>query len=84
MNPFDNDNGVFYVLVNDEEQHSIWPTFAHVPEGWSVVFEGNRTDALQYVEEHWLDMRPKTLRMQLESELEPSDLEPSESEKQVA
>ena len=36
-NPFDDDNGTFYVLVNDEDQHSLWPTFADVPAGggWS-------------------------------------------------
>ena len=30
-NPFDDENGEFYVVVNDEEQHSLWPTFADVP-----------------------------------------------------
>lgn len=71
MNPFDNDSGVFYVLVNDEDQHSLWPTFADVPDGWSVVFEGSRAEALEYVEQHWLDMRPKTLRMQMADERVP-------------
>ncbi len=32
-NPFDDDNGSFFVLVNDEEQHSLWPAFADVPVG---------------------------------------------------
>jgi uncharacterized protein YbdZ (MbtH family) len=35
-NPFD-DKGSFFVLVNDEEQHSLWPTFADIPDGWRVV-----------------------------------------------
>ncbi|ETB10221.1 protein mbtH [Mycobacterium avium subsp. silvaticum ATCC 49884] len=30
-NPFDDDNGSFFVLVNDEEQHSLWPAFADIP-----------------------------------------------------
>ena len=36
VNPFDDDNGTFFVLINDEEQHSLWPTFADVPAagGW--------------------------------------------------
>ena len=37
-NPFDDENGTFYVLVNDEDQHSLWPSFAEVPAGWRVVF----------------------------------------------
>ena len=62
-NPFDDENGNFYVLVNGEEQHSLWPTFAEVPEGWTVVFgEAGRAECLSYVEEHWTDMRPKSLR----------------------
>ncbi len=32
-NPFDDPDGTFYVLVNDEGQHSLWPTFADVPQG---------------------------------------------------
>jgi MbtH protein len=62
-NPFDDDAGSFYVLVNDEEQHSLWPTFADVPAGWRVVFgEDSRENCLSYVERNWTDMRPKSLR----------------------
>ena len=44
-NPFDDDNGRFYVLRNKEEQHSLWPTFAAVPDGWDVVFgEASRAE----------------------------------------
>jgi len=65
-NPFDDENGTFYVLINAEEQHSLWPAFAPVPDGWTVVFgEGTRTDCLAYVEENWPDIRPKTLRDRL-------------------
>ena len=38
INPFDDDNGSFVVLVNDEEQRSLWPTFDDVPAGWRVVY----------------------------------------------
>jgi MbtH protein len=62
-NPFDDDDGTFYVLRNAEEQHSLWPTFADVPEGWQVVFgESTRADCLAFVEENWTDLRPKSLR----------------------
>ena len=37
-NPFDDETASFYVLVNDEEQHSLWPTFKQVPGGWTIVF----------------------------------------------
>lgn len=63
INPFDDEAGVFYVLVNDEEQHSLWPAFADVPEGWRVVFgEDTRASCLEYVEQNWTDIRPRTLR----------------------
>ena len=62
-NPFDDESGRFVVLVNDEEQHSLWPKFAEVPAGWRVVFgESTRADCLAYVEENWGDLRPKSLR----------------------
>jgi len=65
-NPFDDDNGNFVVLINDEEQHSLWPTFADVPDGWRVVFgEADRAACLDYVEREWPDIRPKSLRDRL-------------------
>ncbi|WP_328928127.1 MbtH family protein [Streptomyces sp. NBC_00190] len=61
-NPFDDDNGTFYVLVNDENQHSLWPVFAEVPDGWTVVFgQESRQACLDYVEKNWTDMRPASL-----------------------
>lgn len=66
INPFDDDNGSFVVLVNDEEQHSLWPSFADVPAGWQVVFgEANRADCLEFIEQNWTDIRPKSLRERL-------------------
>lgn len=67
-NPFDDETASFLVLVNDEEQHSLWPAFADVPAGWRQVYgEAGRGDCLQYVEEHWTDMRPKSLRDAMDS-----------------
>ncbi|QCX80586.1 MbtH-like protein [Streptomyces sp. YIM 121038] len=61
-NPFDDDEGSFFVLVNHEGQHSLWPTFAEVPAGWSRVHgEAPRQECLDYVEENWKDLRPKSL-----------------------
>lgn len=65
-NPFDDDNADFVVLINDEEQHSLWPVFAEVPDGWRVVFgEARRAECLEYVEQHWTDIRPRSLRERL-------------------
>jgi uncharacterized protein YbdZ (MbtH family) len=51
------------VLVNDEDQHSLWPTFADLPAGWHKVFgAAGRAECLAYVEENWTDMRPRSLR----------------------
>ncbi|MFI2782760.1 MbtH family protein [Streptomyces sp. ALB3] len=62
-NPFDDENGQFRVVVNDEEQHSLWPSFADVPAGWrSVHGPAGRDECLRYVEEHWTDLRPRSLQ----------------------
>ncbi|MFE1072566.1 MbtH family protein [Streptomyces sp. NPDC058783] len=61
-NPFDDTDGRFLVLVNHEGQHSLWPSFAQVPGGWTVAFEENSRDAcLEYVETNWTDLRPRSL-----------------------
>ena len=58
INPFDDDNGSFFVLINDEEQHSLWPAFADVPAGWRVVYgEADRAACLDYIEQNWTDIR---------------------------
>lgn len=62
MNPFENPEGRFAVLLNDEGQYSLWPTFIDVPAGWTVVFgEDSRAACLEYIERTWTDMRPKSL-----------------------
>ncbi|GAA2410185.1 MbtH family protein [Actinomadura vinacea] len=61
-NPFEDPEGRFVVLVNDEGQHSLWPVFAEVPAGWNVAFgEDSREACLAYVEENWTDLRPRSL-----------------------
>lgn len=62
-NPFEDPQGRFFVLVNEEQQHSLWPTFAEVPAGWTKVFgEDDRDACLAYVEENWTDLRPASIR----------------------
>jgi MbtH protein len=61
-NPFDDEDGEFLVLVNDENQHSLWPVFAAVPDGWRTAHGPTRRAAcLSYVEENWTDLRPASL-----------------------
>lgn len=61
-NPFDDEDGEFLVLINDEGQYSLWPTFRDVPAGWNAVGpRGKRKECLDYIEENWTDMRPKSL-----------------------
>jgi MbtH protein len=65
-NPFENEDGRYLVLVNDEGQHSLWPTFAEVPAGWDVVHaEDTRQACLAYIETNWTDMRPTSLVRQM-------------------
>lgn len=62
-NPFDDEIGAFCVLVNHEEQYSLWPIQCAIPGGWSEEFgPDKRTACMDYIETHWTDMRPKSLR----------------------
>lgn len=61
---FDRDDETFIVLVNHEEQYSIWPHWKAVPGGWNVVegVKGDKKAVLEYVDKVWTDMRPLSLR----------------------
>ncbi|MGY5035583.1 MbtH family protein [Streptomyces sp. 900116325] len=61
-NPFDDPDAAYLVLVNHEGQHSLWPDFAEVPNGWEKVHGPDvRIACLDYVEANWTDMRPNSL-----------------------
>ncbi|MBF6240076.1 MbtH family protein [Nocardia otitidiscaviarum] len=61
-NPFDDADAQFYVLVNEEAQHSLWPVFAAIPGGWAIAHgPAERQNCLDFVEAHWTDMRPISL-----------------------
>lgn len=65
-NPFEDENGAHYALINDEGQYSLWPAFADVPAGWTIVHgEGTRQACLDFIEREWTDMRPKSLIRQM-------------------
>lgn len=61
-NPFDDAEGTFSALRNDEQQYSLWPAFAPVPAGWDIVHgPGPRANIITFIEHNWLDMRPASL-----------------------
>ncbi|MEU3711055.1 MbtH family protein [Streptomyces catenulae] len=61
-NPFEDQDARYRVLVNHENQHSLWPDFAEVPAGWTVTYgPATRQECLDHIEEHWTDMRPASL-----------------------
>lgn len=61
-NPFDDESTAYLVLVNDEGQHSLWPAAKNVPAGWETAHgPASRQDCLDYVNEHWVDLRPRSL-----------------------
>ena len=61
-NPFEDQDAAYLVLVNDEGQHSLWPAFLAVPDGWHEAHPRDTREAcLEYVERNWVDMRPRSL-----------------------
>ncbi len=57
------DCAVWKVVVNLEEQYSVWPASKRIPLGWKDAGkEGNKEECLSYVKEVWVDMRPRSLK----------------------
>lgn len=53
----------YVVVVNHEEQYSIWPSYKAIPAGWRAVGkEGTKDECLAHITEVWTDMRPLSLR----------------------
>jgi MbtH protein len=60
---FDSEDMIFRVVVNHEEQYSIWPEYKDIPAGWREVGKtGTKKECLDYIETVWTDMRPLSLR----------------------
>ncbi len=57
------DGDRFIVLINAEWQYSLWPAGGTVPDGWTLAHpRASKAECLAYVEAHWTDMRPLSLR----------------------
>ena len=63
------DTTIYKVVINHEEQYSIWPADRENPLGWRDVGKsGTKAECLEYIKEVWTDMRPLSLRQKMEEE----------------
>jgi MbtH protein len=61
------ENTVYLPVVNHEEQYSIWPSDKPLPRGWKTAGEaGKKQEVLDYIGRVWTDMRPLSVRRQME------------------
>ena len=63
----ESDDRQYVVVVNDEEQYSIWPVEKQMPAGWrDAGFRGSKAACLSHIQEVWTDMRPLSLRRRMD------------------
>jgi MbtH protein len=63
------DKTIYKVVLNHEEQYSIWPEYRENPLGWRDGGKtGTKEECLAYIDEVWTDMRPLSLRLQMEAD----------------
>lgn len=61
------DTTIYKVVVNHEEQYSIWPEYRELPPGWRDAGKsGPKQECLDYIKEVWTDMRPLSLRKKMD------------------
>ncbi|MHB8689069.1 MAG: MbtH family protein [Candidatus Dormibacteraceae bacterium] len=57
----------YKVVINDEDQYSIWPAIKENAPGWRDEGKtGSKADCLSYIQEAWTDMRPRSLRARMD------------------
>jgi MbtH protein len=62
----EDDSLQFHVVMNHEEQYSIWPAQRELPAGWTQAGKtGSKAECLAHIDEVWTDMRPLSLRKQM-------------------
>jgi MbtH protein len=62
-------DGQLRVVVNNEEQYSIWPEQREIPHGWRDTGKtGTKAECLEFINEVWTDMRPLSLRRKMEQQ----------------
>jgi MbtH protein len=63
------DQTIYTVVVNHEEQYSIWPAHKEIPLGWKEAGKtGSKEECLAYIKEVWIDMRPLSLRKKMQDQ----------------
>jgi MbtH protein len=68
MSPDEQDTTVYRVVVNHEEQYSIWPDWKDIPAGWRATGPtGKKDECLAYIKDVWTDMRPLSLRKRMDA-----------------
>jgi MbtH protein len=64
---FDDENGSYVVLTNDDGQHSLWPNTIEIPDGWTTTYgPSSRPECIAFTESNWTDMRPRRLVSSME------------------
>ena len=65
---WDSDDTIFRVVINHEEQYSIWPDYLELPDGWRAVGPtGKKQVCLDFIKDAWTDMRPLSLRQHMDA-----------------
>jgi MbtH protein len=78
MDQENDDNRTYRVVINHEEQYSIWAADRPLPLGWRDAGKaGSKQECLSYIGEVWTDMRPLSLRKAMENESESPESRPS-------
>ncbi len=63
------DTTTYRVVMNDEEQYSIWPEGRDIPAGWNYAGKsGTKQECLDHIETVWTDMRPLSLRLKMQAD----------------
>jgi MbtH protein len=71
------DTDLYTVVINDEEQYSIWRFGREIPPGWHEAGKtGPKDECLAYIDEVWTDMRPLSLREAMEADVAESSNRP--------
>ena len=62
-NPFENPDGSYFVLINEEGQYSLWSDFLEIPDGWEKIYgTAGRQECLDYITSHWHNLMPNSLK----------------------
>ncbi len=70
----EDDGAIYRVIINDEEQYSVWPDFKAIPVGWRAAGKtGAKAECLAFINEVWTDMRPLSLRRQMGEKSDPTE-----------